>query len=109
MIVISILFSGNPELSCWLTHWVCLILLIVLGCSNSLLVRGVYIDAEEPSGKCVVFPCYYLRVLLQRDDDQKTEQQNSKQKVVVLEKISVVEVSTDATTNHVYKKEAPGT
>lgn len=55
----------NPELSCWITHWVCLIVLILLGCSNSLLVRGVYIDAEEPAGKCVVFPCYYLRVLFQ--------------------------------------------
>ncbi|KAJ8942217.1 hypothetical protein NQ314_010117 [Rhamnusium bicolor] len=55
----------QPELSCWITHWVCLIILILLGCSNSLLVRGVYIDAEEPAGKCVMFPCYYLRVIFQ--------------------------------------------
>lgn len=104
---ITFLFAGNPEISCWITHWVCLILLIVLGCSNSLLVRGVYIDAEEPSGKCVIFPCYYLRVLLQRDENQKGEQQNSKQKAVALEKISVI--TTDMSTNHVCKKEAPGT
>lgn len=101
------LLSGNPELSCWLTHWVCLILLIVLGCSNSLLVRGVYIDAEEPSGKCVIFPCYYLRVLMQRNESQKVDLQNCKQKAVALEKISVI--TTDVSTNHVCKKEATGT
>lgn len=54
----------NLELSCWITYWVCLVLLILLGCSNSLLVRGVYIDAEEPGGECVVFPCHYLRNIL---------------------------------------------
>ncbi|XP_074029308.1 transmembrane protein fuseless isoform X1 [Leptinotarsa decemlineata] len=56
----------NMELSCWITHWVCLIILILCRCSNSLLVRGVYIDAEEPAGKCVVFPCYYLRVIFRK-------------------------------------------
>lgn len=59
------------ELSCWITHWVSLILLILLGCSNSLLVRGVYIDAEEPAGKCVVFPCYYLRLIFQQEREKK--------------------------------------
>ncbi|GJQ80420.1 fusl [Trypoxylus dichotomus] len=59
------------ELSCWITHWVCLILLILLGCSNSLLVRGVYIDAEEPAGKCVIFPCYYLRLIFQQERAKK--------------------------------------
>lgn len=61
----------NMELSCWITHWVSLILLILLGCSNSLLVRGVYIDAEEPAGKCVVFPCYYLRLIFQQEREKK--------------------------------------
>ncbi|KAG5899902.1 hypothetical protein JTB14_002454 [Gonioctena quinquepunctata] len=56
----------DMELSCWITHWVCLIVLILCRCSNSLLVRGVYIDAEEPAGKCVVFPCYYLRVIFRK-------------------------------------------
>lgn len=42
-----------------------------MGCSNSLLVRGVYIDAEEPGGKCVIFPCYYLRVLFQEERQKK--------------------------------------
>ncbi|CAH1101314.1 unnamed protein product [Psylliodes chrysocephalus] len=56
----------NLEMSCWITHWVSLIILILCRCSNSLLVRGVYIDAEEPAGKCVVFPCYYLRVIFRK-------------------------------------------
>lgn len=70
-------------------------------------MRGVYIDAEEPSGKCVIFPCYYLRVLLQRDEEnQKGEPQNGKQKAVILEKISI---DTKDLSNHVCKKEMPGT
>lgn len=40
---------------------------MLLKCSNSLLVRGVYIDAEEPAGKCVVFPIYYLRLIFQHE------------------------------------------
>ncbi|XP_022918482.1 uncharacterized protein [Onthophagus taurus] len=61
----------NQEISCWITHWICLILLVLLGCSNSLLVRGVYIDAEEPAGKCVIFPCYYLRLIFQQERAKK--------------------------------------
>ncbi|KAK5645287.1 hypothetical protein RI129_006587 [Pyrocoelia pectoralis] len=61
----------NIELSAWITHWICLILLILLKCSNTLLVRGVYIDADEPAGKCVVFPIYYLRLIFQRERAKK--------------------------------------
>lgn len=55
----------RKELGCWITHVGCFGILVLLGCSNSLLVRGVYIDAEEPAGECVIFPCHYLRVLFQ--------------------------------------------
>lgn len=68
---ILFLFSDNLELSAWITHWACLILLILLKCSNTLLVRGVYIDAEEPAGKCVVFPIYYLRLIFQHERAKK--------------------------------------
>lgn len=44
-----------------------------MGCANTLLVRGVYIDAEEPNGKCVVFPCYYLRAIFQQDKLKKLQ------------------------------------
>lgn len=59
------------ELGCWITHLICFFMLVLMGCSNSLLVRGVYIDAEEPLGKCVVFPCYYLRVIFQEERTKK--------------------------------------
>jgi hypothetical protein len=57
--------AGNPEASYWITHAGCLLVLVLINCSNSILVRGVYIDAEEEGGKCVVFPCYYLRLFFQ--------------------------------------------
>ncbi|RZC35421.1 uncharacterized protein BDFB_008748 [Asbolus verrucosus] len=72
------LLPDNLELSCWITHWICLIILILLGCSNSLLVRGVYIDAEEPAGKCVVFPCYYLRLIFQEQKLKKLQNEQNK-------------------------------
>ncbi|KAF7276418.1 hypothetical protein GWI33_010343, partial [Rhynchophorus ferrugineus] len=61
----------NQAMSCWITFVVSLTLLILLGCANSLLVRGVYIDAEEPNGKCVVLPCYYLRLIFQAEKLKK--------------------------------------
>lgn len=56
-----------PELSCWLTHWIPLLILIFMGCSNSVLVRGVCADCEEPDGSCVVFPCNYLKVIVDQE------------------------------------------
>ena len=56
------LVPDNQEMSCWITHVGCFVFLVLLNCSNSILVRGVYIDAEEDDGKCVVFPCPYLRL-----------------------------------------------
>lgn len=48
-----------------------MILLILLNCSNSVLVRGVYIDAEEPAGQCVIFPVYYIRLFFQKERTKK--------------------------------------
>ncbi|XP_055635083.1 uncharacterized protein LOC129774984 isoform X2 [Toxorhynchites rutilus septentrionalis] len=61
----------NRILSDWITHGVSLLLLILLNCSNSVLVRGVYIDAEEPAGQCVVFPVYYIRLFFQKERNKK--------------------------------------
>jgi hypothetical protein len=58
---LPMLFAETPLVSFWVTHWVCLILLMILCCGNSLLVRGVYIDGEEEGGQCVVFQVNYLR------------------------------------------------
>lgn len=58
-------------LSSWITLIASSVLLILLGCSNSLVVRGVFIDAEEPDGKCVVLPCYYFRLIFQSEKVKK--------------------------------------
>lgn len=54
-----------------LCHGVSFIFLAMLNCSNSVLVRGVYIDAEEPAGQCVIFPVYYIRLFFQRERVKK--------------------------------------
>lgn len=80
-----IFFTENKLLSDWLTHGVSLILLILLNCSNSVLVRGVYIDAEEPAGQCVIFPVYYIRLFFQKERTKK--QKRLKEKLERMEKL----------------------
>ncbi|EFN79473.1 uncharacterized protein LOC105187771 [Harpegnathos saltator] len=74
------LLPDNPELSCWITHIGCFVFLVLLNCSNSILVRGVYIDAEEEEGKCVVFPCHYLRLFFKIEHEKK---ETRRQKLLV--------------------------
>lgn len=64
-------FTDDKLLGDLLTHGVSFILLALLNCSNSVLVRGVYIDAEEPAGQCVVFPVYYIRLFFQKERTKK--------------------------------------
>lgn len=54
-----------------ITHGVSFVLLALLNCSNSVLVRGVYVDAEEPAGQCVIFPVYYIRLFFQKERTRK--------------------------------------
>lgn len=54
-----------------ITHSVSFLFLALLNCSNSVLVRGVYIDAEEPAGQCVIFPVYYIRLFFQKERTKK--------------------------------------
>lgn len=54
-----------------LSHSISFLLLALLNCSNSVLVRGVYIDAEEPAGQCVIFPIYYIRLFFQKERTKK--------------------------------------
>lgn len=42
-----------------------------------MLVRGVYIDAEEPAGQCVIFPVYYLRLFFQKERTKKQKRLNN--------------------------------
>lgn len=52
-------------------HVVSFVLLAMLNCSNSVLVRGVFIDAEEPAGQCVIFPVHYIRLFVQKERTKK--------------------------------------
>lgn len=54
-----------------ISHAVSFLLLALLNCANSVLVRGVYIDAEEPAGQCVIFPVYYVRMFVQKERTRK--------------------------------------
>ncbi|XP_078049072.1 uncharacterized protein LOC144476245 [Augochlora pura] len=65
------LIPSNLELSCWITHVGCFVFLVLLNCSNSILVRGVYIDAEGEDGKCVAFSCHYLRLFFKVEREKK--------------------------------------
>ncbi|KAJ1519725.1 hypothetical protein ONE63_004983 [Megalurothrips usitatus] len=56
---------NNPVASNWISHVLPFLLLVLLNSANSILVRGVYIDAEEEGGQCVEFPIYYLRLFFQ--------------------------------------------
>lgn len=43
-----------------------------LKCSNSILVRGVYIDADGPGGECVDIPINYVKLHFERERKKKT-------------------------------------
>lgn len=77
-------FIDNKLLSDWLTHGISLVLLILLNCSNSVLVRGVYIDAEEPAGQCVIFPVYYIRLFFQKERTKKQKRLIDQNNTVLL-------------------------
>lgn len=57
----------------FISHAGSFLLLALLNCSNSVLVRGVYIDAEEPNGQCVVFPIYYIRLFFEKERSKKQQ------------------------------------
>ena len=68
MIVCIFFFLMAPEYPVWsrlLTHAVGLIVLSICYCAHSILVRGVYFDAEESGSAAAVLPCFYLRYFAQ--------------------------------------------
>lgn len=111
----------NRILSDWITHSVSMILLILLNCSNSVLVRGVYIDAEEPAGQCVIFPVYYIRLFFQKERTKKqdrlleTLERQEKNKICLIEKprannvhAGIVTITTIATSIPMQHERASG-
>ncbi|XP_075224768.1 transmembrane protein fuseless isoform X1 [Lycorma delicatula] len=71
-------------MSYWVTHVACFLLLVFINSSNSILVRGVYIDAEEDGAQCVDFPCYYLRLFFQARRRKKLLRQLKKRQIANL-------------------------
>lgn len=63
--------TDDPLLSNSISHIISFVLLAMLNCSNSVLVRGVFIDAEEPAGQCVIFPVHYIRLFVQKERTKK--------------------------------------
>lgn len=64
-------YLDDPLMSNLLSHGVCFVLLAMLNCSNTVLVRGVFVDAEEPAGQCVIFPVHYIRLFFQKERNKK--------------------------------------
>ncbi|XP_073979618.1 transmembrane protein fuseless isoform X2 [Rhodnius prolixus] len=54
-----------------LTHLVSFLILMLINSSNSILVRGVYLDCEEQGDQCVDFPTYYVRLFFQTRREKK--------------------------------------
>lgn len=61
-----------------------------------MLVRGVYIDAEEPAGQCVIFPVYYIRLFFQKERTkkqnrlkEKLEKVDQNNTVILIEKLQM--------------------
>lgn len=70
---IFFIHTDDPLASNLITHIGGFVLLALLNCSNSLLVRGVFVDAEEPAGQCVIFPVYYVRLFFQKERTKKRQ------------------------------------
>ncbi|KAL1506752.1 hypothetical protein ABEB36_006055 [Hypothenemus hampei] len=67
--LINIYFLPSvPDLSNLVSVAIGFLALVLLNCSNTLLVRGVCLDAKEPKGECVIFPCQYLSIILKQDN-----------------------------------------
>lgn len=65
------IYADNRILSYWLTHLIPFLILAALKCSNSILVRGVYIDADEPGGESVDIPINYVKLHFERERNKK--------------------------------------
>jgi hypothetical protein len=84
-----------PITSYWVSHIACFGFLVLLNSSNSILVRGVYIDAEEDGTQCVDFPCYYVRLLVQKRKRKKQIREGEEGKEMTQIKIEKEEKTED--------------
>uniref|UniRef100_A0A6M2DZX2 Uncharacterized protein n=1 Tax=Xenopsylla cheopis TaxID=163159 RepID=A0A6M2DZX2_XENCH len=68
----------------WITHAGCLFVLLVLNCGNSVLVRGVYVDAEENAGDCVILPVQYLRLYFKREKNKSSRRKAAAEALITM-------------------------
>lgn len=73
---------------------------MAMGCSNSVLVRGVCLDCEEPDGSCVVFPCDYLKIIFDQEKDDtwfsiwtSVSKKNMMEKIFYIQKPNQINVT----------------
>ncbi|ALC38284.1 fusl, partial [Drosophila busckii] len=71
------LYPDDRILSFWITHIIPFLLLAALKCSNSILVRGVFIDAEGTGAECVLLPMNYVRLHFLRERRKKFDSDQS--------------------------------
>lgn len=64
-------------MSFWLTHIIPFLLLAAIKCSNSILVRGVFIDGEGVGAESVDIPINYVRLHFLRERQKKNAHQLS--------------------------------
>ncbi|XP_075153757.1 transmembrane protein fuseless [Haematobia irritans] len=65
-------YPDNLILSYWLTHVIPFLILAAFKCSNSILVRGVFIDADGEGGESVDIPIHYVRLHFERERNKRT-------------------------------------
>lgn len=102
----SLLFADNKILSYWLTHLIPFLVLAALKCSNSVLVRGVFIDAEGTPDECVTIPINYVKLHFERERKKKSiymchqtdmmKKANKDAQTKLIEKFEKVEIKMQA-------------
>lgn len=75
----------------------------MLNCSNSVLVRGIYIDAEEPGGQCVIFPVYYIRFYFQKERTKKQRRLRDAEKGQQQQQTELLLETVDKNQSHIVK------
>ncbi|XP_017099899.2 uncharacterized protein fusl [Drosophila bipectinata] len=71
------LYPDDRLMSFWLTHIIPFLLLAAIKCSNSILVRGVFIDGEGVGADSVDIPINYVRLHFLRERQKKNAHQLS--------------------------------
>ncbi|KAL9923358.1 transmembrane protein fuseless isoform 1-T3 [Glossina fuscipes fuscipes] len=67
------IYPDNLILSYCVTHIIPFLVLTALKCSNSILVRGVYIDADGEGSDSINIPINYIKLHFQRERNKRSK------------------------------------